>query len=148
MLTTNVETLTPEMLAALLDGNQYRNEMTPMEEANAKASGLVVVFGGSDDLIEFRGAIDDEQGAGQGTEILVDARGLLPDRDNIEDDDELQDYFARKPWARTITTVWAQGDHAWQYRTDIPHATFEVMDDGEKYCKGIVFRLADAATRP
>ena len=32
---------------------------------------------------------------------------------------------------------------AWTYMTDIPHATFDVMDDGELYCRGIVFALAD-----
>ena len=33
---------------------------------------------------------------------------------------------------------------AWVYKTDIPHATFLIHDDDEKYCRGIVFRLADA----
>jgi hypothetical protein len=42
-----------------------------------------------------------------------------------------------------IKTIWDEGGYSWQYETDIPHATFEIVEDGEKYCKGIVFNLAD-----
>ena len=33
--------------------------------------------------------------------------------------------------------------YTWAYRTKIPHVTFEVVEDGDKYCRGIVFNLAD-----
>jgi hypothetical protein len=39
--------------------------------------------------------------------------------------------------------VWGKDDTSWSYETDIPHATFDVLEDGEVYCRGIVFALAD-----
>ena len=47
-------------MARRLNGNQYLNEITGDEECIAKESNLVIVFGYSDDCIEFRGAIEDE----------------------------------------------------------------------------------------
>lgn len=131
-------------LAALLDGREYGNEMTRDEELKAKAAGLVVVFGASDDLVEFRGAIRDEADCYDGGPVLVDAGGLLPERESIEDDDELRRFFARKPKARTIDTLWCnEPGYAWTYKTDIPHETFEIVEDGEPYCRGIVFSVDD-----
>ena len=31
----------------------------------------------------------------------------------------------------------------WCYKTDIPHETFMIYDDGEPYCRGIVFSIED-----
>jgi hypothetical protein len=38
-----------------------------------------------------------------------------------------------------IDAVWCEGEYSWTYKTNIPHATFDIWEDGEKYCKGIVF---------
>jgi hypothetical protein len=134
-----------EELAKLLDGRDYRVELTDAEEKKAKAAGLVVVFGASDDLMEFRGAIHDEFGCGDEGDALVDAKGLLPERDQIEEDDELEKYFARKKTATKITGYFAKEGAAatWTYKTSIPHAKFKIMEDGEAYCQGIVFSLSD-----
>lgn len=139
------EQMNAQEFAAMLAGATYRNVLTREQARLAKANGLVVVYGQSDDLMEFDGAIYDELGAYNGTMALVDPKGLLPDRDSIEDDDTLADYFARKPKAATIHALWAEeGDYSWTFRTSIPHATFEVTEDGEPYCRGIVFALEDA----
>lgn len=111
----------------------------------ARDAGLVIVFGLSDDLMEFRGAIDDEIGAYDGTTAYVDTKGVLPERDSIDNDDELKDYFAREPHAVAIHQLWcAEEGYSWTYNTSIPHETFEIVEDGEPYCRGIVFALADA----
>lgn len=111
----------------------------------AKAAGLVIVFGLSDDLMEFRGAIYDELSAYEGTTAYVDTKGLLPERDQIEEDDELQDYFARKPHAVEIKQIWNEyGPMCWTHETAIPHEKFEIVEDGEVNSTGIVFALADA----
>ena len=65
-------------LAAKLNGREYLREITDEEAKQAKASGLVVVYGASDDLIEFRGAIHDEGDCYDGGEILFDSKGVLP----------------------------------------------------------------------
>lgn len=58
-----MKTLTKESLALKLNNCQIDEEISKTDEQEAKKNNLVVVFGASDDLIEFRGAINDEQGA-------------------------------------------------------------------------------------
>lgn len=145
--------MTATELAAKLNGRTYGNEITSEEAAEAKAAGLVVVYGASDDLMEFEGAIYDEFGCYDGGTAYVDAKGLLPERENIDhgDEDALADYLARQPSAKPIKAVWSgkNDEPAWSYQTDIPHATFYVLDDDdEPYCRGIVFALADLQEKP
>lgn len=69
--------MTKEQLAYLLNGREYTNEITKEEEREAKNSGLLVIFGASDDLIELRGAIYDEVGAINGGEVRIGKNGNL-----------------------------------------------------------------------
>lgn len=137
--------LTAETLAYILNGNEYTNEISHDIERQAKASGLVVVFGGSDDLIEFRGAIHDEAGAGDGTIVNVDEKGILSGFEKIEHEyDALKDFFAREGKTAAIKALWCrEGGYSWTYETAIPHATFEIVEDKEPFCRGFVFALAD-----
>lgn len=143
--------MTPAELAAILNGREYRCEISDSEEVLAKAAGLVVVFGASDDLMEFRGAISDELGAYDGTTARVSPTGLIPSWESVnkEDEDEAEAYFkAKLSGYREIEAEWYSGSgYSWMYSTDIPHATFEIVEDGEPYCRGIVFSLSDAAPR-
>ena len=116
----------------------------------AKAAGLVVAYGYSDDLIEFEGAISDEAGAPD--TILVDSNGILPNFLSIKDDeDECARYFERKKSARSIRAVWlgevVGAAYAWELVTDIPHEIFGIIDEGEGFSRGIVFALSDLARR-
>ncbi len=137
--------MTKELLAARLTGRGIGEEIAAVEEQQAKKAGLVVVFGASDDLMEFRGAISDEIGAWNGAQAQIDKEGLLPERDSIDDDDELEKYFARKRGRlKSIDALWCkEPNYSWTFKTDIPHATFEIVEDGEPYCRGIVFALTD-----
>lgn len=140
---------TKETLAAMLDGREYPMRTTQQERADAKAAGLVIVYGASDDLIEFEGAISDEGGCYNGGEFQIDVKGFLPDFDDCEDEEAAADYFKRKPNVRKIKAIWDRGDGvSWCYETDIPHATFRVMEDGEVYCIGLVFDLAALEPKP
>jgi hypothetical protein len=138
--------LSKEMLVMVLNGRQYGSEITPDEEAAAKAAGLLVIFGASNDLMSLRGAITDEYYCYGGGTALIDATGLLPTRDDIEDDAELKSFFAREPLAKKVVALsCAEGEYAWTYETSLPHATFEVSADGGQYCRGIVISMADVA---
>lgn len=130
-------------LAAKLNGREYCREITDEEAKQAKEAGLVVVFGASDDLIEFRGAIRDE-GEAPG-DVLIDTKGVLPSWDSASESEEsAQEYFERKAKARTIEALFAKDPgYTWIYKTDIPHETFEIVEDGEPYCRGIVFSIND-----
>jgi hypothetical protein len=134
--------MSAQEFAAKINGREYRNEITRDEESDAKLGGLVIVFGASDDLMEFRGAIQDEIGAYGGGTAHLTSGGLL----TSECDDENCPYFKKlKKLAVTIKAKWDESGYSWIYETVIPHATFEVLEDGEKYCRGIVFALADIA---
>lgn len=136
--------MTKEKLAAELNSIEYPCCIPQHLKNAAKGHGLVIVYGASDDLMELEGAIDDEIGACDGTTIMVDAFGVLPDWGEVfEDEATAEDYFKRKPNARAIEAKFDHDGYSWTYATEIPHAIFEVLEDGEKYCRGIVFALAD-----
>ena len=133
-------------LAMLLTGREYGQEIDRTDEHQAKAAGLVVAFGASDDLLEFRGAIYDEVGCYGGGTATVDQKGLLPDFEDIDrdDKDEMRDYFKRENSGAVIRAAWeGEPGYSWIISTDVPHETFEIVEDGEPYCRGIVFALAD-----
>ena len=63
--------LTAEAFAKMIDGCSYGKELTKEQRQLAKENGLVVVYGASDDLMEFDGAIYDEMDCyGGGTAFL------------------------------------------------------------------------------
>lgn len=141
-----MDAITIQSVAFRLHGSEYPLTVSADLKTACKAAGIVIVYGASDDLMEFDGAIYDELGAYDGTTAYVDAKGLL-DREQIDDDNDeaITDYTIRKRTAKTIEAIWDQDDISWQYRTNIPHATFAVAEGGETYCIGIVFELAELA---
>lgn len=141
--------MTPQALATVLNGRPIGAEISTQEALIAKEHGLVVVYGYSDDNVELEGAIDDEIGANDGTTLRITPAGLLPQwpEDGIADEEEAERYFRMKALGyREIEARWAPTDPdcSWAFVTEIPHATFDVMEDGELFCRGIVFRLEDA----
>lgn len=133
-------------LAEILNGS----EITDNIEQQAKDAGLVVVFGYSDDNMEFRGALDDEFGCYGGGQISFTKEGLTIEEDDM---DVLEKYNAVPP-LNVINAIWdelydtGEGDEpcCWQYITDIPHETFRVMEGTEGkdlFCVGIVFSISD-----
>lgn len=130
-------------LAKQIDGVQYRKENTRFDKNEAKTNRIVVVYGASDDLMEFDGAISDEIGAYDGTEANISTRGLVIEPDcDCDAARELHDMKLRG--GKSIKAIWAPDDGSgasWKYETSIPHATFNVMEDDDLYCVGIVFSL-------
>lgn len=136
------EMMTAQELAGKLTLGEMGEEISDELAQSAKASGLVVVYGASDDLMEFRGAIHDEADVYDGEDVFIDSQGLLPDRDNIDDDEELEKFFIRKRGKlHKIKAISNQGGYSWVFETEIPHVTFEILEDGDTYCRGIVFKL-------
>ena len=137
--------MTKDELANLLNNRDCEQVMTEDEQLQAKNDGLVVVYGASDDLIEFEGAISDEGDCYDGGEILIDKNGVIPDDDQI-DEDEIPQHFERKRKSEKIFALWCtKDDFAWAYETRIPHSKFVITDkynDEDKYCEGIVFELS------
>lgn len=136
--------MSPSEFALCLSGATYDDPVSKHWHERAKAEGLVVVFGASDDLMEFRGAIYDEIGAYNGTTALLTSNGLLQ---NDCSDDYCPHFEMLKAIAVPIRALWSPGGgYSWKYETKIPHATFEITEDGDPYCQGIVFKLSDVTT--
>jgi hypothetical protein len=127
-----------EELAKLMDGRQYGEELSKSEEAAAKAAGLVAMFGYSDDNVEFRGAIHEEVSAcGSPTEIFFGAKGPLEPHDERECECLYCGYAAAIKDAKKIAAEFTRD--GWVFKTEIPHATFTIMEDDDTYGQGIVF---------
>ncbi|MFJ2982215.1 MULTISPECIES: hypothetical protein [unclassified Pseudomonas] len=138
--------MTKEELAAQLNGLEYPTRIPGALIAAAQSAGLVILCGASDDLMEFYGARREEIGCYDGGTAFVDSDGVLPDRDCLDGDEEIAEYVQRQKSAKPIEALWGKEDgYSWTYKTAIPHATFEVVEDEEPYCRGIVFALADLA---
>lgn len=138
--------MTKEELADQLNGLEYPTRIPGALIVAAQSAGLVILCGASDDLMEFYGARREEIGCYDGGTAFVDADGVLPDRDCLNGEEELAEYVQRQKSAKSIEALWCKEDgYSWTYKTEIPHATFEVVEDEEPYCRGIVFALADLA---
>ena len=134
--------MTSKELAKKLNGRQYGKEISASEEKQAKASGLVVLFGASDDLAEFRGAINDETGRCDGRDLFITTAGPMDEHEGC--DCTYCGFKAAKKTAVKISALWCdEGCYSWTYKTTIPHETFEIMDGSEHYCRGIVFLMSD-----
>lgn len=136
---------TRETIAGALSGIEYDRDFHTIVSSlarEAKASGLLIIYGASDDLMEFEGAFTDEVSVYGGGTIHLDRKGAL-DRDQCDTDEGIADYTIRKRTALTIEAVWAEGEICWQYRTEIPHVTFDVMEGGDVFCRGLVIDVND-----
>jgi hypothetical protein len=94
-----------------------------------KESGIIIVYGYSDDLMEFDGAFYDEAGVYDGG--VVNLREM---NEKFQDID--------------IIALWCQhDDYEFVYETEIFHETFDVLsdsyDDRRNYCRGIIFYEKD-----
>lgn len=121
--------------ANLISGRQYGYPQFTKEQLQiAKDNGFVIVYGASDDLMEFAGAIEDEGNCFDGGEVYFDKNGVTENEND-----------------NCIEALWCDNDSkdengeiiTWTYETDIPHETFIIYDDDETYCRGIVFSIND-----
>lgn len=131
-----------EELAKRLDGRLIGNEISKEEEANAQDDGLIVIFGSSDDLAEIRGAIYDEVGCYDGG-VIAFYKGELLTKSCSNDDCPHEEVMLEK--SKIIKALWCPDDDgvSWKYETGIPHAKFDIIEDNEVYCRGIVISYKD-----
>lgn len=127
-----------EFIEKHLQNCQYGFLLTAEAASEAQEQGLVIVFGESDDLCIFRGAIQADAYCDNGDDIYVSADKVIAnkERPNVFIPEDNPNYAL-------ISAQWCKGDYSWSYETEIPHETFEVYDDDEKYCLGIVFSIND-----
>jgi hypothetical protein len=138
-------TMNTKEIAKLLHGIEYkRPHQIPIQiQEIAKANGIVIVIGANDDLVQLCGALNDELCA---SEFKISPYGVVPDFNDLlsrSDRDGLRSFFAFEYTSMPIKPIYGQNHKAWQYETPIVHDQFDIMEDGNIYCTGIVFRLAD-----
>lgn len=123
--------------AKSISGKEYSHpQFTKEEIKTAKENGFVIVYGCSDDLMEFDGAICEEIGCYDGGTAWVKGENAADFRTIIGE--------------KAITSIWCGGEKdadgqeiTWTYETEIPYETFMIYESGEPYCRGIVFSIDD-----
>jgi hypothetical protein len=134
--------------AEKLNEREYCKELTDDEERQLKADGIIAAFGASDDLLEFRGALNDEAGAWDGTTVRLAVTGDGEIKVFNEDENRETAEFNKMQIAnmKTVSAIWCPVDKnnevwaSWLIQiSDIPYANFDILEDGELYCRGIVF---------
>ncbi len=145
-----------EEFAKLLNGREYGMEITKDEERIAKESGLIVIFGYSDDNVELRGALRDEIGAFEGAYFVIAKAGdkvvvsenpkFYKEIDDLEAIGLEPEYYALNK-KNKFEAVWypSEIECSWLIKTEVPHATFDIFEDGELFCRGVVIEFADLA---
>ena len=125
-----------------INGREMGEEITKDEDKEARSKGLVVVFGWSDDCTEFRGVINDEVGTGL---IQITAKGRILFAEVLETLEELvaEGTIDKEDLPKFKTITANHGKTGWVFETDIPHAEFKVVEDGEHFGTGIVFHISD-----
>jgi hypothetical protein len=131
--------VTAKELAQILNGREIGNEISKTECDRAEKDRLVVIFGASDDLAEIRGAVYDEVSCYDGGFIYFVEGTIYETKCG---DDECPHEESRRENAKVVEAIWGQGP-SWTYKTEIPHETFDILEDGEVFCRGIVFHLGD-----
>lgn len=126
--------ITAKELAEKLNGRGIDESFDDVVQ-EAKENGLVIVYGASDDLMEFEGAIYDEGDCYDGGEVWFNKNGVVDAPATTAD--------------KCIEAVWCDGMNrdglpaTWTYKTDIPCERFDIWEDGEVYCVGLVFSIED-----
>lgn len=124
--------------AKSISGKEYDfPQFTKEEIETAKENGFVIVYGGPDNLIKFEGTICEEirclsEG---GTAWII--RNRASDAPMVVGEEAIE-----AVWCGGVKDTDGQ-EITWTYETEIPHETFMIYEDGEPYCRGIVFSIDD-----
>jgi hypothetical protein len=129
-------------------------ELEDGEAEELKAEGYVIAYVHSAALLEFRGEIDDEVSAWQGTRVNLCRRkngsyDIIPERNGCTDNEfSLDEIFKMEK----INAIWCPRDlkdnvwAAWHIEPCyVPHLHFDIMENGNLYCRAAIFKAADIA---
>lgn len=100
------------------------------EQREAVESGLCVITGVSDDIIEFSGTVEDEGEAIQGGTVYLMPNGSIKKRDK-----DGKGIKVKAEWCPT------DSEATWRISTSVPATTFKIARDGELFCIGCVIEF-------
>jgi hypothetical protein len=129
-LKTNAN-ITLKEFAEMLHRRDRQPNLTTNELLLAKQKGFVVVYGYSDDIVEFDGAIRAE---GHTNPLVKDRPAgvlvLSEDGEVLDEDSDLYAEYIRKNH-NVITVFYCNKEGLnWVFESDIPHETFLTYDGG------------------
>lgn len=136
--------MTKSELASMLNGREYGEETTPEIERLAKENGLVIVYAYSDDNTEFNGAFDEEIPCWNGAKICFNKDGSnftnqlgIPFLDYHKEKEFADPNCIEAVWCENEKVLHPDGDYySWTFKTEIPHETFDIMEDGGAVLQG------------
>ena len=140
--------MTNKDLVHILNGREYGSEISKAENKIIKESGLLVCIGGSDDTIIFYGIVDDESYIST-NKITNNSLGdyILIDEENLEKIEDIESSLKINLKIPSITIKAIKNpaglDANWLMTTKLPHLTFDIMDEGSLYCRGIIIESSE-----
>lgn len=133
-----------QKLAELLNGSEYPLDVNAHLAGQAEEHRLVIVSGYSDDGLMFDGAIRAHLGAYNGTTALVAGSSAVDEDQWDEDKQVIARYGLRIPEAIKVIAKWDPKDPPASWLITVEGTEFfpfDVMEDGELFCRGAVFKL-------
>lgn len=139
-----MEKVTAEQFAAMINRNQYREELTQQQSTLAFQSGLMVFYGASDDLLEVEGVGREEYGAWDGGEYHFTKNGTRVDLEWDGHEDAIAKGYTPPTSAFTVDVKWCPEGFpgSWLIVPDCKHASFKIMEDDDLYCQGCVIDMS------
>jgi len=149
--------ITLKEFAAMLHGRDCQPNLSQNELLLAKQRGFVVVYGDSDDRVEFEGAIREEGHTNPLAKPYPAGVLVLSENGKLLDEDS--ELYAKhvKENRNVITVYYCYKDNLnWVFETDLPHETFLTYDGGydEEYCdfddgfaRCIIFKLSSLSAQ-
>jgi hypothetical protein len=144
--------MTVQEWAERLNGIEYPADELDNYADELKKDGIMVIFGYSSDLLVFAGVINAEINAWDGTVVYI---GINNDGDikiaEIRDLFNDSSFSGRREYIKKIISIRAPQNEkrkvwaSWHITShDIePAYSFDIMEDGELFCRGILFETKE-----
>ncbi len=133
-------------LAQELNATTFPINLPNALAARAKAVGLVIMHPVTAHLTRFLGAIEGSHMLPPDAPLLVDAKGVVPELEDVATDisKDVHSHFLRKRLAAPIQPVWQPTEvFPAYYKTDFKHEVFEANFYGSPCCNAIIFSMND-----
>jgi len=129
--------------AKLIDGQNRRKFPLKEVQQQAKDNELLFIFGRGDDIVEICGVICEEVDGYEGVKFYLTMDKKKEVVYPISAD------RGESPWGNVyidqwrprveIEAIWQDEEYpSWIIKTELPHATFMLVDEDSDFCQGIV----------
>jgi hypothetical protein len=135
-----------EKLANQLNGREHGNELANKEIKEAEENGLVIMVGNSDDRVMVYGFIDTELYGYETFSSYLYKNNFTEYFEGCEDCNLMQLRIKDCIEFKAVNDPEDKDGNilaTWLIETDLKHYTFDIMEDGDLYCRGIVFSMEE-----